>query len=152
MRSGKPIEVLLIEDSSSDAALVTDALSEHRIKTIVHHVRDGDEAMRFLLRAGEYSQASAPDLIFLDLNIPRKDGREFLEEVKKSEQLRMIPVVVMTTSAAETDVRTAYQRHASSYIVKPIQIDHFFEVMKTLCDYWFDVVRLPERSMKHTEV
>ncbi len=140
----KLTEILLVEDSPSDADLVNEALEEHRIKNNVHTVSDGEEAMMFLLKQGKWHDAPTPDLIFLDLNLPKKDGREVLQDIKANKALCTIPVVVMTTSAAEKDVLNAYSLHASSYVVKPLDIEQFLNVMKVLGDYWFQVVRLPE--------
>ena len=140
----KLIEILLVEDSPSDAGLVLEALEDHRIQNKIHIVSDGEEAMEFLLKQGKWRDAPMPDLIFLDLNLPRKDGREVLQEIKANQTLCMIPVVVMTTSDAEKDVLAAYNHHANSYIVKPLSIEQFLNVMKVLGDYWFQIVRLPK--------
>lgn len=143
MASNKPIEILLVEDSPSDADLVVEAFGEHRLECKIHLVQDGEEAMAFLAKEGAWSAAPTPDIVLLDLNIPRKDGREVLQEIKASPTLNAIPVVIMTTSSSAKDVLKCYQLQASSYIIKPLNIDQFLEMMKILGDYWFHVVKLP---------
>lgn len=151
MTTFKPIDILLVEDSPSDADLVLVALEEHRIANNVIVVSDGEAAMDYLKKTGTWRSASTPHLIFLDLNLPRKSGREVLHEIRASSELSAIPVVVMTTSAEERDVVECYNLHANSYIVKPLDIEKFLQVMAVLGDYWFQVVRLPNMPTKAEE-
>jgi two-component system response regulator len=139
----QPIEILLVEDDLADIKLTQRALASGRIANNVHVVRDGIEAMQFLLREPPHSQAPRPDLVLLDLNMPRKDGREVLREVKAHPDLRMIPVVVLTTSAAETDILRSYDEYANSYMTKPVDIEQFRLAIIKATEYWFSVVRLP---------
>ncbi len=142
----KPIEILLIEDSPSDAQLTIEALHEAKISNRLSHVEDGVEAMQFLRREGEYAEAPRPDLIMLDLNLPRKDGREVLVELKQDAGLRMIPVVVLTTSRAEQDVLRSYELHANCYITKPVDFQQFLYVVKSIEQFWLTVVTLPSAA------
>jgi CheY-like chemotaxis protein len=139
----KPIEILLVEDSPTDAQLTIEALQEAKISNRLSHVEDGVEAMQFLRREGEYAEAPRPDLIMLDLNLPRKDGREVLAELKQHASLRMIPVVVLTTSRAEQDVLNSYELHANCYITKPVDFQQFLYVVKSIEQFWLTVVTLP---------
>ncbi len=139
----KPIEILLVEDSPSDAQLAIEALQSAKIANRLSHVEDGVDAMRFLRREGPYGAARRPDLILLDLNLPRKDGREVLEELKQDPQLKQIPVVVLTTSRAEQDVLRSYALHANCYITKPVDFNQFMEVVKSIEHFWLAVVTLP---------
>jgi CheY-like chemotaxis protein len=139
----RPVEILLIEDSPSDAQLAIEALHEAKISNRLSHVEDGVEAMQFLRREGPYADAPRPDLILLDLNLPRKDGREVLEELKDDPQLKLIPVVVLTTSRAEQDVLRSYALHANCYITKPVDFAQFMEVVKSIEHFWLTVVTLP---------
>jgi CheY-like chemotaxis protein len=140
----RPIEILLVEDSPSDVAMTTAALRDGRIANVIHVVDDGEKAMAFLRREGEYAGAPRPDLILLDLNLPRKDGSEVLAEVKSDTDLHTIPVVILTTSAAESDVLRAYELHANSYVTKPVGFDNFFNVIRGIDDFWLSLVRLPD--------
>jgi CheY-like chemotaxis protein len=140
----RPIEILLVEDSPSDVAMTTAALREGRIANIIHVVDDGEKAMAFLRREGEYSGVSRPDLILLDLNLPRKDGREVLAEVKSDPELHVIPIVVLTTSAAEADILRAYELHANSYVTKPVGFENFFDAIRDIENFWLSLVRLPD--------
>lgn len=146
--SARPIEVLLIEDDDDDVLLTEKALAGDRVLCNLHRVEDGVEAMRFLRREGEHAGAVRPDLILLDLNMPRKDGRQTLREIKEdtSHGLAMIPVVVLTTSDDQKDIAESYEHKANSYITKPVNLSRFREVLKTIKDYWFTVVRLPPGS------
>ena len=139
-----PIEILLVEDNPGDARLAEEALKDGKVLNNLHHVKDGVEAMQFLHRQAEYSQVPLPDLILLDLNMPRKDGREVLAEVKEDPGLRCIPVVVLTTSEAERDLLKSYDLHANAYIVKPVDLDRFIEIVEAIEDFWFTVVKLPQ--------
>ncbi|HYK89755.1 MAG TPA: response regulator [Acidobacteriota bacterium] len=142
---GAPVEILLIEDSPSDAELTVEALKEGKIANNLSIVRDGVEAMAFLRREEGFENAPRPDLIMLDLNLPRKDGREVLEELKQDPQLKMIPVVVLTTSRAERDVLRSYELFANCYITKPVDFQQFLEVVKSVEDFWLTVVTLPHK-------
>jgi len=139
----RPAEILLVEDSPTDALLAREALGLSRLENELHVVQDGVEAMAFLRHEREYADAPRPDLILLDLNLPRKDGRAVLRELKTDERLKLIPVVILTTSAADADVQQAYGLHANCYIVKPVDFERFTRVIQTLEDFWFAVVRLP---------
>lgn len=141
--SNKPIEILLVEDSPSDAALTREALLEAKVHNHLHVVEDGVAALEFLHRKGPYRHAPRPGLILLDLNLPRKDGREVLAEIKEDEMLKTIPVVVLTTSQNETDILRVYGLHANCYITKPVDFAQFARVVKLINDFWFTVVQLP---------
>ena len=136
-------EIMLIEDSPSDAHLALKALSESSFQCNVNHAQDGVEAMAMLRRQGIYSDCPRPDLIFLDLNMPRKDGRQVLSELKADRELSMIPVIVLTTSADDDDVLHAYNLGSNSYIVKPLDVQAFFAVIEAAQQYWFETCRLP---------
>jgi len=137
------VNVLVVEDSPGDARLIAEAFKETKIKTSVQVVRDGVDAMRFLRQNGAYVDAIRPDLILLDLNLPRKDGREVLSEIKHDDHLKQIPVLVLTTSNHPQDIKYSYENHANSYIVKPMDMDSFFQVIKNLEEFWFRVAKLP---------
>jgi len=139
----KPVEILLVEDNPGDVDLTLEALEEAKLRNNVHVVEDGVEAMDFLRGADGYDDAPRPDLILLDLNMPRKDGRQVLKEIKEDPELRRIPVVVLTTSEAEQDVLDAYDQSANAYIVKPVDFSQFFRTIRALEDFWLTVVRLP---------
>lgn len=141
----QPIEVLLVEDDPGDALMTREAFAEHKVGNRLHVVSDGVEALRFLRREGEYAQAPRPHLVLLDLNLPRKDGREVLQEIKQDEDLARIPVVVITTSEAEEDVIRSYQLHANAYVTKPVDFDQFIKVVQQIDDFFVTVVRLPSR-------
>lgn len=138
-----PIEILLVEDNPGDVRLTREALAEGKIHNILHVVRDGEQAMAFLHREPPYQDTPTPDIILLDLNLPRKDGREVLAEIKADEQLKYIPVVVLTTSAAEEDILRSYNLHANCYITKPVDFEQFLTVVKSLQEFWFAIVKLP---------
>lgn len=140
---GRPIEILLVEDSPSDTELTIEALAVAKVSNRLSTVEDGVQAMEFLRLEGRYAQAPRPDLILLDLNLPRKDGREVLEEIKADERLKAIPVVVLTTSQAEKDVLRAYALHANCYITKPVDFRQFLGVIQAVEDFWLTVVKLP---------
>ncbi len=143
MGEGKAIEILLVEDNAGDARLALEALREAKVHNTLNWVKDGVEALAFLRREGPYAQSSRPDLILLDLNLPRKDGREVLAEIKTDDQLRRIPVVILTTSQAEEDILKAYHLNANCYISKPVDLDQFMKVIKTIKEFWLTIVRLP---------
>ncbi|MEW6333823.1 MAG: response regulator [Thermodesulfobacteriota bacterium] len=139
----QPIEILLVEDNPGDVDLTRDALENSKIKNRLHVVDNGEAAMAFLRRGGAYADAPRPDLVLLDLNLPRKDGREVLAEIKTDEHLKRIPVVILTTSKDEEDILKSYNLHANCYITKPIDIHQFFKVVKSIEDFWFTIVKLP---------
>ena len=139
----RPVEILLVEDSPTDVLLAKEALEYSKIVNNLHTVPDGVEAMAFLRREGKFKAAPHPNLILLDLNLPQKDGREVLAEIKNDEKLKRIPVVVLTTSKSEADVMKAYGLHANCYIVKPVDFEKFAEVVKYIENFWFSVVTLP---------
>lgn len=144
-KEGRPVEILLVEDSPSDTALTMEALKAGKISNNLAHVVDGVEAMAYLRGEGQYKGAPRPDLILLDLNLPRKDGREVLHEMKDDPKLRTIPVVVLTTSRSEEDVLKSYQLHANCYITKPVNFERFLTVIKTIEQFWLSVVTLPSK-------
>ncbi|WP_307868285.1 response regulator [Umezawaea beigongshangensis] len=137
------IDVLLVEDDAGDALMIEEALSEGDARVRLHVVRDGSEAMAFLLRAGDHSRAPRPGLILLDLNLPRMDGREVLAEIKSDHSLRSIPVVVLTTSSAEEDVLRSYDLHANAYITKPVDVDAFTRAVRQIDEFYTTIAKLP---------
>ena len=147
--NGTPIEILLVEDSRGDVRLTQEALKEAKVANNLSVVDDGEKALRFVRKEGEYAEAPRPDLILLDLNLPRKDGREVLEEIKSDPELRAIPVVILTTSRAEEDVLRAYNLYANCYITKPIDFGQFMEVVRTIEQFWLTVVKLPPNGDSH---
>jgi len=136
-------EILLVEDSPGDVRLTREALKDAKMHINLHVASDGIEAMAFLNREGEYAGVPRPDLILLDLNLPRKDGREVLEEIKENPLLKSIPVVILTTSASEEDVLRSYRLHANCYITKPVDLDGFLKVVHSIDNFWLSVVKLP---------
>jgi CheY-like chemotaxis protein len=138
-----PIEVLLVEDDPGDVLLIREAFEHNKLANRLHVVSDGVEALEFMRRSGEHAGAPRPDLVLLDLNLPRKDGREVLAEVKDDSALRSIPVVVLTTSKAEEDVLRSYDLHANAYVTKPVDFDRFIEVVRQIDEFFVSVVRLP---------
>jgi CheY-like chemotaxis protein len=140
---GRPVEILLVEDNRGDVRLTREALKDSKVINHMSVVPDGVEAMAFLRRQGKYAGAERPDLILLDLNLPRKDGREVLAEVKADEHLRRIPVVILTTSSAEQDIIKTYDLHANCYITKPVDLDQFTAVVRVIEEFWFAIVKLP---------
>ena len=137
------IEVLLVEDDPGDVVLIQEAFEDNKVRNRLHSVSDGVDALRFLRRQDEFADAPRPDLILLDLNLPRKDGREVLAEVKTDEQLQQIPVVVLTTSKLEEDVLRSYKLHANAYVTKPVDFDRFIEVVRQIDEFFVTVVKLP---------
>jgi two-component system, chemotaxis family, response regulator Rcp1 len=138
-----PIQLLLVEDSPGDVRLTREAFKDAKIHITLHVAPDGVDAMAFLKREGKHAGAPRPDLILLDLNLPKKDGRRVLEEIKGSVTLRTIPVVILTTSASEADVLRSYHLHANSYITKPVSLDGFLKVVQSIDQFWLSVVKLP---------
>jgi CheY-like chemotaxis protein len=139
----RAVEILLVEDNPGDVRLTREALKEGKIRNNLNVASDGVEALRYLRREGPHAGAARPDLILLDLNLPRMDGREVLEAVKQDPSLRHIPVVVLTSSAAEQDIVRAYELHANCYVSKPVDLDQFIHVVKSIEDFWFSIVKLP---------
>jgi len=140
------VDVLLVEDDPGDVVLIQEAFEYNKVHNALHIVSDGVEALEFLYRRGRYEGAPRPDLVLLDLNLPRKDGREVLEEVKADRDLRTIPVVVLTTSEAEEDILRSYDLHANAYVTKPVDFDRFIEVVRLIDDFFVTVVKLPTRD------
>jgi len=146
MVNAKPIEILMVEDSPSDCLITREALASAKVLNNLHVAGDGVEALAFLRRQGRYAGSPEPDLILLDLNLPRKDGREVLAEIKDDTRLKAIPVVILTTSKAEEDVVKAYGLHANCYITKPVDFFRFTDVVQSIEHFWFSVVTLPPKS------
>ena len=140
---GEVIDILLVEDNEGDARLAKEAMRDSKIRNALHHVSDGEEAMAFLRRQGAHANAPRPDLILLDLNLPKKDGRQVLAEIKDDEDLKRIPVVILTVSSAEEDILKAYNLHANCYITKPIDLAQFMKVVRSVEDFWLTIVKLP---------
>lgn len=143
--SCRPIEILLVEDNPGDVRLTQEALKEGKVMNVLNTVGNGEEALAYLRRQGAYAQTTRPDLILLDLNLPRKSGQEVLAEIKDDPELRRIPVVILTVSEAEQDIIKSYNLHANCYITKPVNLEQFMEVIKTIEDFWLTVVMLPPR-------
>ena len=141
--AARPIEILLVEDDPGDVLITTEALEQGKVANNLYCVEDGEAAIAFLRREGEHADAVRPDLVLLDLNLPRRDGREVLAEIKADPDLRRIPVVVLTTSQAEEDVLRSYDLHANAYVPKPVGFEQFVEVVRQVDDFFFSVVRLP---------
>ena len=141
-----PIDILLVDDSPSDVLIAKEALALSKLLNRIHVVGDGEEALDFLYKRGVHSDAPRPGLILLDLNLPKRNGREVLEVIKRDDALRSIPVVVLTTSNAQTDVAKSYELHANSYIVKPVDFDQFSQLVQALQNYWFCLVTLPPEN------
>lgn len=142
----KAIDILIVEDNAGDARLIKEVLNDTKAYGSLYLVKDGVEAMEFLRNEGKYKTSPKPDLIILDLNLPRKDGRETLAEIKNDQALKHIPIVIMTISQAEEDILMCYNLHANCYIPKPIDLNHFIKVVKSVEDFWFSTVRLPSKS------
>ena len=141
--AGAPVEILLVEDNPADVRLTQEALKEGTVYNNLHWAKDGVEALEFLHRRGKYAAAPRPDIILLDLNLPKKDGREVLEEIKRDETLKRIPVVVLTTSKAEEDVLRTYNLHANCYVTKPVDLEKFIVVVRSIDVFWLTIVTLP---------
>jgi CheY-like chemotaxis protein len=141
-----PIEVLLVEDDPGDVLMTQEAFEEHKLRNRLTVVSDGAEALAYLRREGQYADVTLPDLILLDLNLPRRDGREVLREIKNDEQLCRIPVVVLTTSQADEDILRSYQLHANAYVTKPVDFDRFITVVRQIDEFFVSVVKLPPRG------
>ncbi|MCI0746530.1 MAG: response regulator [Verrucomicrobia subdivision 3 bacterium] len=141
----REVEILLVEDNPGDARLIAELLKDGPVEHRLQHVSDGVEALAYLRRHADYAQSRRPDLILLDLNLPRKDGRELLAEIKNDDTLKRIPVVVLTTSQAEDDIYKAYNLYANCYITKPVDLDQFTRVIKSIEDFWLTIVKLPAK-------
>jgi CheY-like chemotaxis protein len=142
----KIVDILIVEDNAGDARLIREVLKENKIFSCLHMAKDGVEAMDFLRKKGKFKSEPKPDLIILDLNLPKKDGREVLAEIKTDEDLKHIPTVIMTISQAEEDILKSYNLHANCYITKPIDLDQFINVVKSIEDFWFTIVKLPPKN------
>ncbi|HLF47673.1 MAG TPA: response regulator [Chitinophagaceae bacterium] len=140
----KQIEILLVEDNEGDVVLTLEALQEAKVYNHVHVVRDGEEAIKFLKKQAPYQEAVTPDIILLDINLPKMDGKEVLTEIKKDNRLKTIPVVILTTSEAEKDISYAYHHHANCYITKPVDFSKFMEVVQSIKNFWISIVQLPK--------
>ncbi|MFD8691987.1 response regulator [Streptomyces sp. NPDC059651] len=142
----QPIEVLLVEDDPGDELMTREAFEDNKIRNTLHVVRDGQEALDFLYRRGAHGDAPRPDLILLDLNLPKYDGRQVLEQIKQDPELSLIPVVVLTTSSAEEDILRSYKLHANAYVTKPVDLDQFIAAVRQIDEFFVTVVRLPGRA------
>lgn len=142
---GEPIDVLLVEDDPGDELMTREAFEDNKIGNTLHVVRDGEEALDFLYRRGAHEGAPRPDLVLLDLNLPKYDGRQVLEKIKSDADLTDIPVVVLTTSAAEEDILRSYKLHANAYVTKPVDLDQFIRAVRQIDEFFVQVVRLPRR-------
>jgi CheY-like chemotaxis protein len=140
---GKSVEILLVEDNAGDVGLIEEVFEETKIRYNLHVAEDGEEAILFLYGEGTFLGTPHPDIVLLDLNLPKKDGREVLKEIKENEKLKKIPVVILTTSQAEKDILRAYELHANAYINKPLDFDQFIDVIKSIANFWLGIVRLP---------
>lgn len=143
-KNGDPVEILLVEDNPGDARLAMEVLKEAKVRNSLHWTKDGVDALAFLRREKPYEKAPRPDVILLDLNLPRKDGREVLAEIKKDDKLMRIPVVVLTISKDEEDIFRTYNLHANCYVTKPLDLDQFVKVVKSIEDFWLTIVKLPK--------
>nr|WSW65126.1 response regulator [Streptomyces sp. NBC_00995] len=142
----QPIEVLLVEDDPGDELMTREAFEDNKIRNTLHVVRDGQEALDFLYHRGAYGDSPRPDLILLDLNLPKYDGRQVLEQIKQDPELSLIPVVVLTTSSAEEDILRSYKLHANAYVTKPVDLDQFIAAVRQIDEFFVTVVRLPGRA------
>lgn len=148
LKIAKPINILLVEDNPADIRLTREALKDGKIKNNLSVVMDGEEALHFLRKTGKYTASETPeiDIILLDLNLPKKDGREVLAEIKADLVLKQIPVIILTTSSAEKDILSTYSNHANCYIIKPVDFNQFINVVRTMEDFWLTIVKLPTRT------
>ena len=144
-RGGRPIQILMVEDNPDDIELTVEALKDARVENFLSVVKDGEEALSYLRCQGKYPRAVRPDLILLDLNMPKKNGRDVLREIKNDPHLKRIPVVILTTSQAEDDILHTYDLHANCYITKPVDFNQFLKVVRSIEDFWLTVVKLPPR-------
>ena len=142
-QDSKPVEILLVEDNPGDIRLTQEAFKEGNINNQIHVTKDGNDALDFVYQRGEYTDAVRPDIILLDLNLPRKNGDEVLEEIKADPDLKQIPVVVLTTSAADEDILNSYKLHTNAYLTKPVDPDEFIDLIRSFEDFWLELVKLP---------
>jgi two-component system, chemotaxis family, response regulator Rcp1 len=140
---GRPVRILLVEDNPADVRLTREAMKEAKVRNELHVAQDGEDALAFLHKQGKHADAKRPDVILLDLNLPRKSGLEVLKEIKEDDELKRIPVVVITSSKAEQDIVRTYNLHANCYVTKPVDLNQFLEVVKSIEDFWLSIVRLP---------
>src|ERR1035437_8864020 len=143
--STKPLEIFLVEDNKGDIGLITEFFSDAKVITNLHIAEDGEEAIRFLYDKDKFLGSTLPDIIILDLNLPKKDGREVLKEIKENDDLKNIPVIILTTSSADKNILRVYDLHANAYIVKPLDFDEFMKVIKSIADFWFKAITLPPK-------
>ena len=148
VKIGRAVAILLVEDNPGDVRLTQEALKEGKVRNAMHVVNDGVEALAFLRQEGSYADVSHPDLILLDLNLPKKGGLEVLSEIKADDDLKRIPVVILTTSQAEQDIVRSYNLHANAFVTKPVELDQFIAVVKTIEDFWLEIVKLPPNEQK----
>ena len=141
----KPVEILLVEDNKVDVGLIEEVFEEAKIKNSLHVAEDGEEAMLYLHAEGKFSGSRRPDIILLDLNLPKKDGREVLREIKEDINLKNIPVIILTSSSAENDITRAYELHANAYVTKPLDFDQFIKVVGSIESFWLEIVKLPSK-------
>jgi chemotaxis family two-component system response regulator Rcp1 len=139
----RPIDILLVEDNPGDIRLTQEAFKDGKINNKLNVVMDGEEALLYLKKTGQYAEATTPDIILLDLNLPKKDGREVLAEIKDDPNIKCIPVIILTTSAAQSDILNTYSNHANCYIMKPVDFNQFITVIRTIEDFWLSIVKLP---------
>jgi CheY-like chemotaxis protein len=142
----QPVQILLVEDSPDDILLTEEALSDAKIANDLHSVMDGEAAMAFLRREGEHAEAARPDLVILDLNLPKKDGREVLKEIREDPALTSLPVIVLSTSGGAADITGSYAQHVNAYIQKPVDFDEFLRVVRSMEEFWLSIVKLPSRA------
>ena len=142
----RPVQILLVEDSPDDILLTEEALEDAKMANELHVVMDGEAALEFLRGEGKHSRSPRPDVVILDLNLPKKDGREVLKEIKDDDDLRQIPVLILTSSGAEEDILAAYDEHVNAYIQKPVDFDEFIRAMRSIEEFWLSIVRLPGRG------
>ncbi|MBL0884314.1 MAG: response regulator [Chitinophagaceae bacterium] len=145
MSAFEDLEILLVEDNEGDIRLTIEAFKEAKIRNHIRVVRDGEEALAYLKKEAAYADVQTPDIILLDINLPKVDGKEVLHELKKSPILKRIPVIMLTTSSAELDVQESYANHANSYVIKPVDLGKFMEVIRSIEEYWISIVKLPSR-------
>ena len=143
---GKPVEILIVEDNKGDVGLIEEVFEEAKIRNKLNVAEDGEEAMLYLRGKGKFSGSLRPDIVILDLNLPNKDGREVLREIKEDNNLKNIPVIILTSSSAEKDILRAYDLHANAYITKPIDFDQFINVVGSIVNFWLEIVQLPTKS------
>jgi CheY-like chemotaxis protein len=145
MMIGKSFEILLVEDNEGDVGLIEEVFEEAKIRNSLHVAKDGEEAVLYLHSEGKFSGSPRPDLIILDLNLPKKDGREVLRDIKKDENFHNIPVIILTTSTAERDILRAYELHANAYVTKPLDFNQFIKVVGSIVNFWLEIVKLPSK-------